>query len=184
MPRDVFRPGLTEAPCAVRDRRADTLLLAAVLQLKRHGLNVVSAMPYLRHLVPDRGTLTHREPDATTWQDIRFGLDMARRVAGLDIGQTVVIKGRAVVAVESLEGTDACIRRGGEVAGGGVTVVKVAKPRQDPRFDVPVIGLATMESLRAAGSVALAVEAGKTILLDRDTMITAANAAGLSIVAL
>ncbi len=167
----------------LKDKRADSLLLAAALQLKLAGIKLVSAMPYLKHLVPARGTLTERPVSEDEERSIAFGLKMARAIAGLDIGQTVVVKKQAIVAVESLEGTDACIRRGGEIGQGGTVVVKVAKPRQDFRFDVPVIGLGTIASLRDSGASALAIEAGKTILLQREKVVAAANDAGLAIVA-
>lgn len=167
----------------LKDKRADSLLLAAALQLKLAGIKLVSAMPYLKHLVPARGTLTERPTTEDEERNILFGLKMARAIAGLDIGQTVVVKKQAVVAVESLEGTDACIRRGGEIGQGGTVVVKVAKPRQDFRFDVPVIGIGTVASLRKAGASALAIEAGRTLLLRRAETIAAANRAGLVIIA-
>ncbi len=109
---------------------------------------------------------------------------MARALAGEDIGQTIVVKDKSVVAVEAMEGTDACIRRAGEIAGPGCVVIKVARPRQDLRFDVPVIGPRTIESLTAAGAKVLALEAGKTLLLDKDALIKEANAAQLSITGL
>lgn len=167
----------------LKDKRADSLLRAAAQQLKAAGVTLVSAMPYLAHLLPARGLLTRRAPTDEERRSIDFGLAMARGIAALDIGQTVVVKQQAVVAVESLEGTDACIRRGGEIGHGGTVVVKVAKPRQDLRFDVPVMGMGTIGSLKASGATAMAFEAGKTILLDRDTVVAAADEAGLAIVA-
>jgi hypothetical protein len=168
----------------LKDRRADTLLLAAALQLKLAGMRLVSAMPYLKHLIPARGTLSRRPATEDEARSIQFGFKMARAIAGLDIGQTVVVKGQAVVAVESLEGTDACIRRGGEIGQGGTVVVKVAKPRQDFRFDVPVVGIGTIESLKASGATAFAMEAGKTIFLNRDRVIAAADDAGIALLAI
>jgi DUF1009 family protein len=107
---------------------------------------------------------------------------MADAVAALDIGQTIVVKDRAVVAVEAMEGTDAVIRRAGEIAGGGITVVKVAKPAQDMRFDVPVVGVATIEAMQAAGAAAISVDAGRTLVVDGDRFFDAANAAGIAVV--
>ena len=109
---------------------------------------------------------------------------MARTIAGQDIGQTIVVKDKTVVAVEAMEGTDACIRRAGEIAGSGCVVIKVARPRQDLRFDIPVIGPRTMESLRKAGAQVLALEAGKTLLLDKETLIKEADASQLVITGL
>jgi hypothetical protein len=166
---------------SIIDKRADSLLKGAVFILRSNGIKVVSAMPYLKPLIPVRGILTRRAPAGEERKDIAFGLKMARRIAGLDIGQTVVVKHLAVVAVESLEGTDACIRRGGEIGKGGVVVAKVAKPRQDFRFDVPVVGLRTVESLKAARASAMAVEAGKTIILDRERVVTGLDEAGIAL---
>ncbi len=167
----------------LRDRRADTLLKAAALYMRSAGVRLASAMPYLKPLLLPRGTLTRRAPTEAEKKDVAFGMRMARKVAGLDIGQTVIVKNLAVVAVESLEGTDAAIERGGRIGGAGVVVVKVAKPRQDFRFDVPVVGVRTIEGMRAAGAAVLAVEAKKTIALRREEVIGAADAAGISLVA-
>lgn len=168
----------------LRDRRADSLLGTVAWVLRRNGIRLVSSMPYLKPLMLDKGVRTRRPPTEMEWKDIRFGHRIAKKIAGLDVGQTVVVKNLAVVAVESLEGTDAAIRRAGEVGGPGTVVVKVAKPRQDFRFDVPVIGKKTVESLRAAGAAVLAVEAGKTIAMEREDTIKLADQAGIALVAL
>lgn len=169
---------------SVLDHRADSILKVAAWQLKRHGIVLVSAMPYLKPLVPAKGVLTRRQPSDDEWKDVRFGHGLARKIAGLDIGQTVVVKQAAVLAVEAIEGTDAAIRRAGELGGGGVVVVKVAKPKQDFRFDVPVIGPNTIQSLVAAKAAVLAIEAGKTILLHRDQVIEDADRHQMAVVAL
>ncbi len=169
---------------AIADRRADTILKAAALALSRAGIRLVSPMPLLGPLVPAKGTLTRTEPTEAAWKDIAFGLGIARGVAGLDVGQTVVVKAQAVVAVEALEGTDATIRRAGKIGGRGTVVVKVARPRQDFRFDVPIVGVATVASLKAAGATVLAIEAGRTILIGRDRVVAEANRAKIAIVAL
>lgn len=166
------------------DKRADTILKAAVWALRKNGIRVVSPMVYLKPLMVGRGVLTKRTPTDEEWKDIRFGHKMARKVAGLDVGQTVVIRSQAIVAVESLEGTDAAIVRGGSVAGEGITVVKVARPRQDFRFDVPVIGPRTLESLRTARAGVLAVEAGRTIAMDLPGLIAGADESGIAVVGL
>jgi len=166
------------------NKQAETILKAAVWALKKNGIRVVSPMQYLKALMVGKGVLTRRAPTEEEWKDIRFGHKMARKMAGLDIGQTVVVKSQAVVAVESLEGTDATILRGGQVAGDGITVVKVARPRQDFRFDVPVIGPTTLESLRSARAGVLAIEAGRTFVMDRDEFIAGAGGAGVSVVGL
>ncbi len=165
------------------DKRADTLLAAATLLLKRSGISLVSAMPYLAALIPEAGILTRRKPTAEHLADIEFGRRIAVAVAGQDIGQSVAVKDKAVVAVEALEGTDRMILRAGQLGGKGAVIVKVAKPRQDFRFDVPVIGLKTVASLKKAGASALAIEAGRTLLLRRAETIAAANKAGLVIIA-
>jgi len=165
------------------DRRADTLLAAAALRLKSAGITLVSAMPYLKHLVPDRGVLTKRVPTAGEWKDIEFGRRIAQRIAGLDIGQTVCVRDLAVVAVEALEGTDACVLRAGGIARSSLVVVKVAKPQQDFRFDVPVVGPKTVETLRRSRAGVMAIEAGRTILLDRPEVVRRADRAGISLVA-
>ncbi len=168
---------------SLADKRADTLLKAAAAWLKRSGVYVVSPMDYLGPLLPERGVLTRRVPSEEEWRDIKFGRWAAKKIAGLDFGQTVVVKQQAVLAVEALEGTDEAIRRGGKLGNGGVVVVKVSKPKQDFRFDVPVIGLKTVDSLKEARAQVLAVEAGKTIALERPRLVSAADEAGLSIVA-
>jgi DUF1009 family protein len=166
------------------NKQAETILKAAVWALKKNGIHVVSPMQYLQPLMIGKGVLTKRAPTEDEWKDIKFGQKMARKMAGLDIGQTVAVKSQAVVAVESLEGTDATIIRAGTVAGEGVSIVKVARPRQDFRFDVPVIGPRTLESLRTARAGVLAVEAGRTFVMDRDGLISGADASGISVVGL
>jgi DUF1009 family protein len=126
--------------------------------------------------------LTDRSPDEHEWKDFEFGYKMADVIAGLDIGQTIAVKHQAVVAVEAMEGTDEVIGRAGHLAGPGVRVVKVAKPKQDMRFDVPVIGLATIQAMRVAGASALSIDAGKTLILDGDAVFASANEARISIV--
>jgi DUF1009 family protein len=126
--------------------------------------------------------LTARAPEGNELADFEFGYRMADVIAGLDIGQTIAVKGKAVVAVEAMEGTDEVIRRAGSLAGAGVRIVKVAKPDQDMRFDVPVIGLATVQAMQAAGASALSIDAGRTLVLDGARVFEAADVAGISIV--
>jgi DUF1009 family protein len=130
------------------------------------------------------GRLTRREPTELQQRDIEFGWRLAREMGRLDIGQSVVVKDRAAIAVEAIEGTDECIRRAAALCGGGYTVVKVAKPRQDMRFDVPTIGLGTLETMAATGGRVLAVEAGMTIIVDESAVIDFANRHRIAIVAL
>ena len=162
----------------------DTLTLALVEELAAEGITVLDQTELLRPLMPEPGVLTKRKPTDAELADMRFGLDMAKKIGGLDIGQTVVVKNRALMAVEAIEGTDACIRRGGQLGRGGVTVAKSAKPKQDMRFDVPGVGPDTVDSMIEAGAVALVIEAGKTLVVDRETMVNKANQHGITIVAM
>ena len=164
------------------DRRVDTIMEILVREIEKRGIEVLPSARFLEdHLAP-RGVLTERAPTDKEWGDLRFGFRMARAIGGLDIGQTVVVKHRAVMSVEAVEGTDAAIRRGGELARGGAVVVKVAKPRQDPRFDVPAVGRETIEAMHRAGANLLAVEAGRVLIVEKEPMITWADEAGIGIV--
>lgn len=162
----------------------DTVTLALVEELAAEGITVLDQTELLRPLMPAPGLLSKRGPTNQEMADMRFGLKMAKSIGGLDIGQTVVVKNRAVVAVEAIEGTDACIRRGGQLGRGGVTVAKSAKPKQDMRFDVPGVGPDTIDSMIAAGATALVIEAGRTLLVDRELTVDKANQHGISIVAM
>lgn len=161
----------------------DQLLGAVANVLEGAGIRLLESTRYLQPLIAAAGRVAGREPDDRERHDIDHGWRVAKTLGGLDIGQTVVVKERAVVAVEAMEGTDACIRRAGELAGPGTVVVKVAKPGQDLRFDVPVVGLRTVELLRETGASVLAIEAGITVMFDRERMAAAAAAAGIAIVA-
>ena len=162
----------------------DTLTLALVEELAAEGIAVLDQTELLRPLMPSPGVLTKRQPTEQELADMRFGLDMAKKIGGLDIGQTVVVKNRAIMAVEAIEGTDACIRRGGQLGRGGVTVAKSAKPKQDMRFDVPGVGPDTIDSMAAAGAIALVVEAGRTLVVEREVMVEKANQHGMTFVAM
>jgi len=161
--------------------------------LEDEGIALMSSTAFLEPMLAVAGVLTAREPDEVERGDIEYGLEVARGIAGFDLGQTVVIAAGACVAVEAMEGTDATIARAGALFAGmaeeastlarRLTVVKVAKPRQDMRFDVPVVGLPTVEAMRAAGATCLCIEAGRTLLFDRVAMVAAANTAGISIIA-
>lgn len=165
-----FRPDLRAARIwmSLPDRRDDTILRAVVDELAREGVVVEEAGRWLGRLFAAPGKLSRREPDKGERADIGFGFRLAREIGRLDIGQTVVVKRLAPVAVEALEGTDLTIRRGGEIAGPGTVVVKTAKPNQDFRFDVPVVGLETARSVVAAQAAVLAIEAGRTLFVQRD----------------
>ena len=160
----------------------DAILRAVASELAGEGIEVVESTLFLTSLLTPEGPLTQREPDAAQWRDIRYGLAVARGVGHWDIGQTVVVKSGMVLAVEALEGTDAAFRRGGALGRGGAVAVKASKPGQDLRFDVPAIGPDTVPVCAAAGIAVLALEADKTLLLDRETTLAAADRAALAIV--
>src|SRR5579862_1623150 len=163
----------------------DHLLLGIIDEFASEGLVVGSALDYCPELLVQAGVLTRRAPTAAEEKDIRFGWQLAREMGRLDVGQSVAVKERAVLAVEAIEGTDKAILRAGELCPrGGFVVVKVAKPDQDMRFDVPTIGCNTIQSLHEAGGKVLAIEAGKTILVDGDDVVELADRHGLTIVAL
>jgi hypothetical protein len=167
-----------------RDNRDDSLLLSLIGEFEKDGIQVESALNLCPELLVSNGVMTRRKPTSAEEADIRFGWDIAKEMGRLDIGQSVAIKDRIVIAVEAIEGTDRAIARAGELCrAGGFVVVKVAKPSQDMRFDVPTIGTNTVEGIHRAGGKVLAVEAGKTIFLDRDETIAYADRNGLSIVA-
>ena len=147
-----------------------------------NGIELIDSTALLTPLLARPGVLTDRAPTEDEQKDFEFGYRMADAIAALDIGQTIAVKHQAVVAVEAMEGTDEVIGRAGYIAGPGVRVVKVAKPTQDMRFDVPVIGLATVQAMRIAGASALSVDAGKTLILDGDAVCASANEAHITIV--
>jgi DUF1009 family protein len=165
------------------DQSDDTIMLAFVRELAVEGVGVLDQTAMIRALMPQPGILTRRQPTAAEEADMEFGFKMAKEIGGLDIGQTVVVKNRAVLAVEAIEGTDACIRRGGELGRGGVVVAKVAKPQQDLRFDVPSVGPDTLQMMIASGAGALVIEAGKTLLVDRAKVLALADENNITIVA-
>ncbi len=167
------------------DRRDDTILTVIVNEFARSGIELAPATNFAPELLVKQGLLTRRAPTAAERADIEFGWQLAKEMGRLDIGQSVAVKGRAVIAVEAIEGTDECIRRAGQFCPhGGFTVVKVAKPQQDMRFDVPTIGIGTIESLIAARGKVLAIEAGKTIVIDQEAVVRLADEHGVSVVAL
>jgi DUF1009 family protein len=166
----------------LKSRNTDALISAVAEVLRTHGISLVDSTAFLEPLLAAAGTLTEREPSADELGDLEFGYRMADAIAGLDIGQTIAVKGRAVVAVEAMEGTDDVIARAGRLAGPGVRVVKVAKPDQDMRFDVPVVGLPTIQAMRAAGATALSIDAGRTLVFDGPEAIAMANEAGIAVV--
>lgn len=164
-------------------RNAETIFGAVADRLAARGIRLMPASAFMEDHMPEEGLLSVRAPSERETADIRLGLDVARTTSALDIGQTVVIREGTVLAVEAFEGTDATIRRAGRLAKGGLVVVKVAKPGHDMRFDIPVIGMHTMRVLRRSGAVALAMEAGRAILLERDRIVETANEMKLAMVA-
>ena len=167
------------------DRKDDTMLTAVVDAFARWGITFAPATQFLPELLVHVGTLSRRRPSSAELNDIRFGWQLAKELGRLDVGQSVAVKGRAALALEAVEGTDLCIRRAGELCpAGGFTVVKVAKPKQDMRFDVPTIGVGTLQSLFSAGGRVLAVEAARTILIDEPEVIAFANRHGLTVVSI
>ena len=169
----------------LRDKRDDSILLGVIAEFERDGMTFASALDYCPELLVTQGVLTRRRPSASELKDVEFGWTLAKEMGRLDVGQSVAIKESAVVAVEAIEGTDRCIERAGQLCrAGGWTLVKVAKPQQDMRFDVPTIGITTIENLHKAGAKVLAIEAGKTIVIDQPDVVALADRHGLSIVAL
>ena len=166
----------------LRAQNTDALISAVADVLGEHGIELVDSTLFLEPLLARAGTLTASGPTDDEQTDLAFGYRMADAIAGLDIGQTIVVKDRAVVAVEAMEGTDAVIARAGRLAGPGASVIKVAKPNQDMRFDVPVVGLSTVEAMRAGRARVLSVDAGRTLVIDGDRVFEAANDAGIAIV--
>ncbi|MBB5063396.1 LpxI family protein [Granulicella mallensis] len=176
----------------LRTRNTDMLLGAVAKVLEDEGITLMSSTAFLEPMLAVESVLTSRAPDETERGDIDYGLRVARGIAGFDLGQTVVIAAGACVAVEAMEGTDATIARAGALfrtledeastLDRRLTVVKVAKPKQDMRFDVPVVGLPTIQAMQAAGATCLCIEAGRTLLFDREAMVAAADAAGIAII--
>ncbi|MEE3202987.1 MAG: UDP-2,3-diacylglucosamine diphosphatase LpxI [Acidobacteriota bacterium] len=163
-------------------KNTDALISAVADVLQDNGIDLIDSTLFLEPLLAREGYLTSRRPTIDEDKDLLFGYEVADAIAGLDIGQTIVVKNRAVVAVEAMEGTDEVITRAFRLAGAGVTVIKVAKPNQDMRFDVPVIGLPTIKTLHEARAATLSIDAGRTLILDGSKVFDAANQADISIV--
>jgi UDP-2,3-diacylglucosamine hydrolase len=166
----------------LKHRSTDALIGAVARVLEESGIQLIDSTEFLKpHLAPE-GTLTRRKLDTHEKADLDFGRPVAHKIALMDVGQTLVVRDRAVVAVEAMEGTDATIRRAGELAGGkNLTVIKVSKPKQDMRFDVPVIGPFTIQTMIDAGATALALDAGRTLLVDRQRLVEIADAADIAV---
>ncbi len=164
-------------------RNTDALIGGVAQELAREGIELIDSTYFLQDQLPTEGVLTRRAPDERERGDIEYGLEVAREIARLDLGQTIVVRARACVAIEAMEGTDAVIHRAGELARGRLTVVKVAKPNQDMRFDVPVVGVPTISAMVEAGATCLCITSGKTLMFDREEMIRLAEKHRLSVVA-
>ena len=180
------RPDLRTLAIASRLRayKDDAILREFAAELEGEGITIRESTFGLDGILVEDSPLTKRRPTKKEWDDIRYGWDVAREIGRLDIGQCVVVKDRVIVAVEAVEGTDRAIRRGGELAGEGVVVVKRCKPQQDLRFDLPAIGPKTIQVMASVKATALAVEAGRSVLLDRQEMIHQAERAGIAVVGL
>ena len=179
-----FRPDLrgTRFLAKYRSRDDDALLRGIADELAADGIRVLESTLCLSQLIPVEGVLTQRTPRREEWEDIKVGFQTAKEIGRLGIGQTVVLKQRVVLAVEAAEGTDAAIERGGSLAKSGCVVVKVSKPQQDLRFDVPAVGVDTVHCLHRVGGSVLAIEAGKTILLEKESLLHQADLYGISVV--
>jgi len=179
-----LRPDWTLSRVLMRlaTRNTDSIIAGVADVLRSEGIELIDSTAFLGPLMAREGTVTRRTPTEEERADLEFGYHIADTIAGLDIGQTIVVKSAAVVAVEAMEGTDVVIARAGQLAGAGTRVVKVAKPNQDMRLDVPVVGVSTIDAMKTAGATVLSVDAGKTLMIDGDAVVQAADAAGIAIV--
>lgn len=166
------------------DRADDSLMRKLSHIAEKFGISLLNPVDFLSDIVPKKGTFTKREPTPSEWEDIEFGRDAAKALGGLDIGQTVIVQNKAVLAVEAIEGTDEAIRRAGKFSKGGAVVVKMIKPNQDARLDIPTVGIETVNSLIEAKASVLAVEAGKTFFINQEESIAKADKHSISIVAI
>jgi len=180
---DILKLDLTAARlwASLPDRRGDTILKAVADELSANGIELMDSTIYMGPYLASKEVMTKRRPTGPEQSDVEFGLRMAKVIAEHDIGQSVAVKDLSVVAVEAVEGTDNCIRRAGELGREGIVVVKVSRKGHDMRFDVPVVGMRTLEALKDAGAKVLAVEAGKTLMLEKEEFIAGADAAGISV---
>ncbi len=167
----------------IRTKTAHSIFGAVSEELQKEGITLLPAHSFMEHTMPEEGILTKRAPDEREMEDIRIGIEVAKVIGKLDIGQTIVIKEGAVLAVEAFEGTDETILRAGKLGNGGIVVVKLSKEAHDMRFDIPVIGLNTIKVLKKARSTTLAIEANRTIILDKEPVINQADKIGIAIAA-
>ncbi|MCM8763471.1 MAG: UDP-2,3-diacylglucosamine diphosphatase LpxI [Candidatus Omnitrophica bacterium] len=169
---------------SLRDKKDMSILNAFAQQLKREGIELLDSASFLEDLLPSKGCLTERIPNSLEWEDIKFGWDIAKEIARVDIGMTVVVKNKAVLAVEAIEGTDETIKRGALLGGEGTVVIKVSRVEQDRRFDLPVIGWNTIKIMEETNARVLAIEANQVLFIDQERAIEEANKANISIVAI
>jgi len=167
---------------SLKDRSDETFMNAIRTELKKNGVKLLKTTDFTRDLLTPEGVLTKKQPKKSQWNDIEFGWKIAKEIGRLDIGQTIVVKGTAVMAVEAIEGTDEAILRGGRYAVQGAVVIKVSRPQQDMRLDVPVAGIDTLFAMKKANAKVLAIEAGKSIIVDRKKFIKKADEAGIVVV--
>jgi len=179
-----FKPDLIAAKILMKakDNKDDSLMLGIVDALADAGITVRSQIEFAGAMIAGEGHLFGPKPTNQQLKDMAFGFPQAKHIAGLDIGQTIVVKDEAVLAVEAIEGTDEAIKRGGALGKKNVTVVKVAKPNQDPRFDVPAMGVGTLETMAASGCTAIGIEAGQTLLIEKDKLMADAKKLAISVV--
>lgn len=163
-------------------RNTDALIGGVADEMAKEGIELIDSTHFIKDQLAPQGVLTKRKPDDNELANIEYGLHIANELGRLDLGQTVVVRAKACVAIEAMEGTDATIRRAGELAKGKLTVVKVAKPEQDMRFDVPVVGVPTIETMIAAGATCLSVTVGQTLIFDREEMVALADKNKIAIV--
>lgn len=166
----------------IKDKKDYAILDEVAKFLSKVGIEVIDPTPYLKDLIPSRGTLTKREPEGKEWEDIEYARTVAKALSGFDIGQTIIVKDKTVIAMEAMEGTDETISRAGELVKGGFVAVKVARPNQDMRFDIPLVGLDTLKRLIETNGKVLAVEEKRTLLMDREELVQLADEKGISIV--
>jgi len=168
----------------LKEKNDDSIMLAVVKELESAGIKISNQTKYIVELLPSEGLLTESEPDVETLADMEYGFRMAKEIGRLDIGQTVIVKDKAIMAVEAIEGTDQAILRGGQLGRGGVVVAKVSKPQQDFRFDIPAVGLDTMDKLIEIKAKGLVIEAKKTFIVNQEEFIQKADKAGIAVMAM
>jgi len=167
----------------LKQRNTDALIGGVASEMAKEGIELIDSTYFIQDRLAQEGVLSRRKPDARELENIEYGLKIANEIARLDLGQTIVIRAKACVAIEAMEGTDATIKRAGELAKGKLTVVKVAKPNQDMRFDVPVVGVPTIQTMIEAGATCLSLTAGKTLMFDREEMLALADEKKIAVVA-